>query len=142
MGRLVPRLIGFLNPVEREFFQMFCEVDGVGVKKALRAMVRPVQEVAVLIERVDLLAGPTTPTLPFRLGEKTADPLEMYLSDVYTVTANLAGIPGLSMPCAFSDEGLPIGLQLLGPHFQEGRLLRAAHALEGELDLQHPAQEV
>jgi aspartyl-tRNA(Asn)/glutamyl-tRNA(Gln) amidotransferase subunit A len=93
-------------------------------------------------EKVDLLAGPTTPTLPFRLGEKTADPLEMYLSDVYTVTANLAGIPGLSMPCGFSDEGLPIGLQLLGPHFQEGRLLRAAHALEVELDLHPHAPEV
>ena len=90
-------------------------------------------------EKVDVLVGPTTPSIPFRLGEKTQDPLKMYLSDVYTVTANLAGIPGLSMPCSFSEEGLPIGLQLLGPHFQEGRLLRLAHALETELALEFPS---
>jgi len=90
-------------------------------------------------KKVDVLVGPTTPTLPFRLGEKTQDPLEMYLSDVYTVTANLAGIPGISLPCSFSPEGLPIGVQILGPHFEEGRLLRLAHALETELDLDFPA---
>jgi aspartyl-tRNA(Asn)/glutamyl-tRNA(Gln) amidotransferase subunit A len=72
------------------------------------------------------------------LGEKTQDPLKMYLSDVYTVTANLAGIPGLSLPCSFSEQGLPIGLQLLAPHFQEGKLLRLAHALETELALEYP----
>ncbi|HUG44671.1 MAG TPA: Asp-tRNA(Asn)/Glu-tRNA(Gln) amidotransferase subunit GatA [Acidobacteriota bacterium] len=86
-------------------------------------------------EAVDLIVGPTAPTLPFRLGEKTTDPLEMYLSDVFTVTANLAGVPGLSLPCAVSKSGLPIGLQILGPHFQEGRVLRLAHALERELTL-------
>jgi aspartyl-tRNA(Asn)/glutamyl-tRNA(Gln) amidotransferase subunit A len=86
-------------------------------------------------QAVDVLVGPTTPTVSFKLGEKIDDPLEMYLSDIYTVTANLAGIPGLSMPCGISQEGLPIGLQLLGPHFKEGRLLRLAHALEQDLDL-------
>lgn len=86
-------------------------------------------------QRVDLLVGPTTPTLPFGLGEKAEDPLAMYLSDVYTVTANLAGIPGLSLPCGFSASGLPVGLQLLGPAFSEALLLRVAHALEAELGL-------
>jgi aspartyl-tRNA(Asn)/glutamyl-tRNA(Gln) amidotransferase subunit A len=88
--------------------------------------------------RVDLLVGPTTPSLPFMLGEKTSDPLEMYLSDVYTVTANLAGIPALSMPCGFSDEGLPVGLHILGPHFQESRILRFASALESQLQVERP----
>ena len=88
--------------------------------------------------KVDLLVGPTTPSLPFKLGEKKADPLAMYRSDIYTVTANLAGIPGLSLPCGFSKEGFPIGLQILAPHFREARLLRAAHALEQELSVKRP----
>ena len=82
--------------------------------------------------------GPTAPSLPFLQGDKTADPLEMYLSDVYTVTANLAGIPGVATTCAYTSEGVPIGLQLLGPHFGEGRLLRVAHVLEQELGLARP----
>ena len=89
-------------------------------------------------EQADVLMGPTAPSLPFRQGEKTSDPLEMYLSDVYTVTANLAGIPGVATPCAYTPEGLPIGLQLLGPHFGEGRLLQVAHVLEQELGLAKP----
>lgn len=89
-------------------------------------------------EQVDVLVGPVAPSPPFRLGEKMADPLEMYLTDIYTVTANLAGIPGLSMPCGFTEEGLPIGLQILGAHFQESTLLRTAHALEQELALKPP----
>jgi len=92
--------------------------------------------------KVDLLVGPTTPTLPFRLGEKTDDPLSMYLSDVYTVTANLAGIPALSLPCGFTEDGLPVGIQILGPHFGEGVILRLAHALESELALEAPAPKV
>ena len=89
-------------------------------------------------ERADVLMGPTAPSLPFLQGDKTADPLEMYLSDVYTVTANLAGIPGVATTCAYTSEGVPIGLQLLGPHFGEGRLLRVAHVLEQELGLARP----
>jgi aspartyl-tRNA(Asn)/glutamyl-tRNA(Gln) amidotransferase subunit A len=89
-------------------------------------------------EQVDLIVGPTTPTVPFRMGEKTQNPLEMYLSDVYTVTANLAGIPALSLPCGFTGRGLPVGLQILGPHFEEARLLRLAYALESALDLRYP----
>ncbi len=82
---------------------------------------------------VDLLLGPTTPTPPFRLGEKTADPLAMYLSDVFTVTANLAGLPALSLPAGATEGGLPLGVQLVAPHFREGRLLQAAHGLEQQL---------
>ena len=81
-------------------------------------------------ERCDALITPTSPTTAFLLGEKTDDPLAMYLSDIYTVTANLAGIPGLSIPCGLSHAGLPIGLQLLGPHWSEPTLLRLAHAYE------------
>ncbi|MFN2456359.1 MAG: amidase family protein [Pyrinomonadaceae bacterium] len=74
---------------------------------------------------------PTSPTTAFLLGEKTDDPLAMYLNDIYTVTANLAGIPGLSVPCGLSAAGLPIGMQLLGPHWSESTLFRFAHAYEG-----------
>jgi len=84
--------------------------------------------------RCDVVAGPTTPTAAFKLGEKADDPLAMYLSDVYTVAANLAGIPGLSVPCGFTRSGLPIGLQLLGPPFAEERLLRVARMYESATD--------
>jgi len=81
-------------------------------------------------DRVDVLLTPTTPTSAFRFGEKLDDPLQMYLSDVYTVTANLAGIPGLSVPFGSDADGLPIGIQLLGPAFEEDRLLRIARVIE------------
>ena len=84
--------------------------------------------------QVDLIAGPVTSTTAFKIGEKSGDPLSMYLVDLYTVSANLAGIGGLSMPCGFSAEGLPIGLQLQGPAFEELRLLRAAHMFQKETD--------
>jgi aspartyl-tRNA(Asn)/glutamyl-tRNA(Gln) amidotransferase subunit A len=81
-------------------------------------------------EEVDVLVTPTTPTPPFQLGEKTDDPLEMYLNDIYTVTANLAGIPGLSVPIGSHPEAdLPVGLQLLGPHFDEAVLLQVGDAI-------------
>ncbi len=76
--------------------------------------------------KVDLLIGPTTPTPAFAIGAKVDDPITMYLNDIYTIGANLAGLPGLSLPCGFVD-GLPMGLQLIGPHFSESRLLNAAH---------------
>jgi aspartyl-tRNA(Asn)/glutamyl-tRNA(Gln) amidotransferase subunit A len=83
---------------------------------------------------VDVLLGPTSPTAAFKLGEKTSDPLAMYLSDIYTITANLAGIPGLSVPCGFTKSGLPIGLQLLAPAFAEETLLRTARVFEKATD--------
>jgi aspartyl-tRNA(Asn)/glutamyl-tRNA(Gln) amidotransferase subunit A len=85
-------------------------------------------------KEVDVLLGPTSPTAAFRIGEKTADPLAMYLSDIYTITANLAGIPGLSVPCGFTRSGLPIGLQLLAPAFAEETLLRTARVFERATD--------
>lgn len=80
--------------------------------------------------QVDAIVTPTTPTPAFKLGEKTDDPLAMYLADIYTVTASLAGIPGISVPCGQSKETLPIGLQVLGRHFDEATVLRVAHAVE------------
>jgi len=81
-------------------------------------------------EKVDAILSPTSPTPAFRIGEKTDDPLSMYLSDIYTISANLAGVPGISLPCGFSSDGLPIGLQLMAKPFDEGRLLRIAYAFE------------
>jgi aspartyl-tRNA(Asn)/glutamyl-tRNA(Gln) amidotransferase subunit A len=85
-------------------------------------------------KEVDVLLGPTSPTTAFKLGERTADPLAMYLSDIYTITANLAGIPGISIPCGFSRAKLPIGLQLLAAPFAENTLLRTARVFERETD--------
>jgi aspartyl-tRNA(Asn)/glutamyl-tRNA(Gln) amidotransferase subunit A len=75
---------------------------------------------------VDLIAGPTAPTTAFAIGEKTDDPITMYLNDIYTIGANLAGLPGISIPCGFAD-GLPVGLQLVGPHFAEETILACSH---------------
>jgi aspartyl-tRNA(Asn)/glutamyl-tRNA(Gln) amidotransferase subunit A len=79
---------------------------------------------------VDVIVAPTTPTPAFKIGEKTDDPLQMYLSDVFTVPVNLAGLPGISVPCGFNSEGLPIGLQIIGKPFDEETVLRVAHAFE------------
>jgi aspartyl-tRNA(Asn)/glutamyl-tRNA(Gln) amidotransferase subunit A len=81
-------------------------------------------------KKVDAIVTPTCPTAAFKLGEKANDPLAMYLADIYTVTADLAGIPGISVPCGETKEKLPIGLQILGKHFDEATLLRLAHAYE------------
>lgn len=85
-------------------------------------------------EEVDIIAGPVSPRPAFRIGELIDDPLSMYLNDIYTLSANLAGLPGLSLPCGFSQGGLPIGLQLLAPPFEETRLLQAARMYERETD--------
>jgi aspartyl-tRNA(Asn)/glutamyl-tRNA(Gln) amidotransferase subunit A len=85
-------------------------------------------------ERCDVVAGPVTPTVAFKLGEKVDDPLQMYLADVYTVTCNLAALPGMSLPCGIHPEAkLPVGLQLIGRPFDEATLLRAGRALEREV---------
>jgi aspartyl-tRNA(Asn)/glutamyl-tRNA(Gln) amidotransferase subunit A len=81
--------------------------------------------------RCDVVAGPVAPSTAFRLGEKTGDPLQMYLADIFTITCNLAALPGLSVPCGLAG-GLPVGLQLVGRPFDEATLLRAARALERE----------
>ena len=84
-------------------------------------------------KQCDVIMGPTYPTTAFRLGEKMGDPVQMYLSDIYTVAVNLAGLPGLSQPCGFAD-GLPVGLQLIGDYFSEARLLNAAHRYQQVTD--------
>ncbi len=81
----------------------------------------------------DVIMGPTSPTTAFRLGEKSADPVQMYLSDIYTIAVNLAGLPGMSVPCGFAD-GLPVGLQLIGNYFDEARLLGVAHRYQMATD--------
>jgi aspartyl-tRNA(Asn)/glutamyl-tRNA(Gln) amidotransferase subunit A len=90
-------------------------------------------DMARCFEDVDILAGPTTPTPAFRIGEKVDDPIQMYLNDIYTVSVNLAGLPGISVPCGLVD-GLPAGLQLVGPHFAEQSVLNFAHLFQKETD--------
>lgn len=85
-------------------------------------------------EEVDVIVTPTAPTPAFQIGEKVEDPLQMYLSDILTIPVNLAGIPALSLPCGFSRKGLPIGLQIIGKHFDEGTVLRVAYTFEQNTD--------
>jgi aspartyl-tRNA(Asn)/glutamyl-tRNA(Gln) amidotransferase subunit A len=93
-------------------------------------------------ERVDALLSPVSPTPAFKIGEKISDPLAMYLSDIYTVTANLAGIPAISIPCGFTPEGLPVGLQVLADRFQEGKLLQFAEAFTQAFPVSAPPLKV
>ena len=101
-----------------------------GQAQKVRTVIR--QEFAAALERFDVLVSPTSPTVAFPLGAKTENPLAMYLSDVLAIPPNMAGLPGLSIPCGLS-EGLPVGLQLIGPQFSENVLFRAGHALEQAL---------
>ena len=78
-------------------------------------------------KKCDVIMGPTSPTTAFKLGEKSADPVQMYLSDIYTIAVNLAGLPGMSIPCGFDGGGLPVGLQIIGNYFDEARMLNVAH---------------
>jgi len=98
--------------------------------KAQRVRTLIAEDFRRAFEQVDVIATPTAPTPAFRFGEKTQDPLQMYLSDIFTISVNLAGVPALSMPCGFSPEGLPIGLQFIGKTFDEETVLRAAFAYE------------
>ena len=85
-------------------------------------------------KKVDVIMTPTSPEPAFKIGEKTDDPLKMYLSDIFTIPCNLAGLPGISIPCGFTSVGLPIGLQILGKPFDEETPLRVAHAYEQHTD--------
>jgi aspartyl-tRNA(Asn)/glutamyl-tRNA(Gln) amidotransferase subunit A len=101
----------------------------------VRALIR--QDFAKAFEKVDAVISPTSPVPAFKFGERTADPLQMYLADIFTSPANLAGICGISVPCGFADAGgqrLPIGLQLLGKALDEARILQIAHAYEQTTD--------
>ncbi|MCK9494555.1 MAG: Asp-tRNA(Asn)/Glu-tRNA(Gln) amidotransferase subunit GatA [Dehalococcoidia bacterium] len=97
----------------------------------VRTLIR--RDLDTAFERCDVIASPTSPNVAFRLNEKLDDPYAMYLNDLYTIPVNIAGNPGISIPCGFS-EGLPVGLQLVAPHFEESTLLAAAHAYEGITD--------
>jgi aspartyl-tRNA(Asn)/glutamyl-tRNA(Gln) amidotransferase subunit A len=92
------------------------------------------QDFATAFRQCDVILGPTSPTVAFRIGEKVADPVTMYLTDVYTIGANLAGLPAMSVPCGFGRGGLPVGLQLIGDHFAEARLLNVAHRFQRATD--------
>ena len=94
-----------------------------------------IRDYEAAFERFDVLVSPTSPTTAFRIGEKTDDPLAMYLNDIFTIPANLAGTPAISIPCGLDAAGLPIGLQLTAPILDEPTVLRAARALEADLDL-------
>jgi aspartyl-tRNA(Asn)/glutamyl-tRNA(Gln) amidotransferase subunit A len=94
----------------------------------VRTLIRRAYEQA--FEQVDVVAMPTTPTAAFKIGERVSDPLQMYLGDIFTVSANLAGLPAISVPCGFTSSRLPVGLQLTGRMFDEITLLRAADAYE------------
>lgn len=104
--------------------------------KALKVRRLIAQDFARAFETVDVILGPTTPTPAFKLGEKTADPVAMYLSDIYTIAVNLAGLPGMSIPCGFVG-GLPVGMQLIGKAFDEATLLHVAHQYQGPYELAH-----
>ena len=85
------------------------------------------QDFTRAFEKCDVIMGPTSPTTAFKLGEKASDPVQMYLSDIYTIAVNLAGLPGMSIPCGFDSRGLPVGLQIIGNYFREAQMLNVAH---------------
>jgi len=100
--------------------------------KAQRVRTLLARDFQAAFSQVDTILTPVTPTPAFKLGEKTEDPVEMYLSDIFTVTANLVGVPGISVPCGNTREGLPIGVQIMAKHFDEGTMIRVANAIEAE----------
>jgi len=106
--------------------------------KALKVRTLIKRDFDAALQDHDVLITPTTPTPAFRIGENISDPLQMYLNDIFTISANLAGIPAISLPCGFTGEGLPIGIQILGRPFEEGTVLRVAFALEQALQVKKP----
>jgi aspartyl-tRNA(Asn)/glutamyl-tRNA(Gln) amidotransferase subunit A len=99
-----------------------------GQAQKVRTLIK--QDFEQAFEQIDLIACPVAPTTAFKIGEHGDDPLSMYLEDVFTLPANLAGVPGIAFPVGFDEDGMPIGMQLNAPHLQESQLLRAAHAYQ------------
>ncbi len=99
-------------------------------KKAQQARTLIKQDFEKAFEKVDVIVTPTTPTPAFKVGEKVEDPLQMYLTDICTISVNLAGVPGISVPCGFTSDNLPVGLQIIGKHFDEETILKTAYAYE------------
>ena len=104
-------------------------------KKASQVRTLIIEDFKKAFNACDIIAAPVAPTTAFEIGEKVDDPLQMYLSDIFTIPVNLAGIPGISVPCGFDQKGLPIGLQLMASHLQEQVLFRAAYSVEKGLGL-------
>jgi aspartyl-tRNA(Asn)/glutamyl-tRNA(Gln) amidotransferase subunit A len=92
------------------------------------------QDFAAAFKDCDFILGPTSPTVAFRVGDMVADPVTMYLNDIYTIGANLAGLPAMSIPCGFGRGGLPVGLQIVGDYFSEARMLNVAHRFQRATD--------
>lgn len=111
-------------------------------KKASQVRTLIIEDFKKAFEICDVILSPVAPTPAFKIGEKTDDPLTMYLSDIFTLSANLAGIPGMSVPCGFSSGGLPIGLQMMGKHFSEEALFRAAYNFEQTTDFHKRKPEI
>lgn len=103
-------------------------------KKAQKVRTLIKKDFEDVFQKYDVIVGPTTPTPAFKIGEQLDDPLTMYANDILTIPVNLAGVPGISVPCGFSKEGLPLGLQLIGKHFDESTIYRTAHAFEQATD--------
>jgi aspartyl-tRNA(Asn)/glutamyl-tRNA(Gln) amidotransferase subunit A len=145
---------GFRSPDSGDLLDMYkkTRMQGFGAEVKRRIMIgtyalsagyydayyKKASQVRLLIKRdfeeafkkCDVILTPTTPTPAFKIGEKTDNPLQMYLSDIFTISTNLAGIPGISVPCGFTSGGLPIGVQFLAGHFEEGKLIQIASAYE------------
>ena len=102
--------------------------------KASQVRTLIIEDFKKAFESCDVILSPVAPTPAFKIGEMVDDPLTMYLSDIFTLSANLAGIPGISVPCGFSSNGLPIGLQIMAKHFDEGKLIKVAYNFEQNTD--------
>ena len=102
-------------------------------KKAQQVRTLVMKEFNKAFEKYDVIVTPTSPTTAFKLGEKSTNPMEMYLADICTVSVNIAGLPGISIPCGIDSEGLPIGMQIIGNKFEEEKIIKAAYAFEQEL---------
>jgi len=128
---------GFGNEVKRRImlgtFALSSGYYDAYYKKAQKVRTLIKQDFENVFEKYDVIIGPTTPTPAFKIGEKTSDPLTMYANDILTIPVNLAGVPGISIPCGFSN-GLPLGLQIIGKHFDESKIYRVAHAFEQATD--------
>jgi aspartyl-tRNA(Asn)/glutamyl-tRNA(Gln) amidotransferase subunit A len=128
---------GFGNEVKRRImlgtFALSSGYYDAYYKKAQKVRTLIKQDFEKVFEKYDVIIGPTTPTPAFKIGEKTSDPLTMYANDILTIPVNLAGVPGISIPCGFVN-GLPVGLQIIGKHFDESTIYRVAHAFEQATD--------
>jgi aspartyl-tRNA(Asn)/glutamyl-tRNA(Gln) amidotransferase subunit A len=107
-------------------------------KKACQVRTLIIRDFKSAFTQCDVILMPTTPSPAFKLGEKISDPLDMYLSDIFTIPVNMAGLPGISIPCGFTEKGLPIGMQIIADHFEEEKLIQTSYAFERKTDFRRP----